>query len=383
MRKAQRIVLATAMMVCGSADVWAQEPLKIKAQIIGRAQIQYSTSSVDEAELVAAGRKPSAIPPLLFEIRRARMGANVSFNDWLTGEVDAEVAMARLAMRNVMINMKLRPEFEVRMGQFKKPFSLMELNSEMIWPLIERGARIRGLSDALALADSLAGTPRALTTFRGGVVPGEEHGILNQLGYLSYDIGAMVHGRLGGFGYMLGAFNGEGNDRADTNGDKSFAARVSYQIGTDKPLVIAAAVSRRETRTQTRPSFVNADGTAYEVDFEYGKFRGKGLRLIGEVTTGENLAVADDNFFGVQAIVVWFKPVSHKRVEGIELAGRASYGDPRKAMHGDEALLLTPGFNLYFMGKNRLMINWELYDTRGARFSNENALRIQAQFFYN
>jgi hypothetical protein len=377
-----RFVTAVIVSVSLAAPLSAQQPPSstIKAQLIARIQVQYSTTSVDEAELIAAGRTVGAIPSTMFEVRRARFGASLSFSDWLTGELETEVAMARLQMRNMYANMAFAPELELRVGQFKKPFSLMELNSETVWPIIERGVRIRGLNDALLSADSMAGSPRAVTSFRGNPIPGDEYEILNQFGYLSYDLGAMLHGKLGGLGYSLGLFNGEGSDRADGNDDKSYAARLTYKLNSKMPVVFGAAASRRETRTAQKPAFVNATGTAFELDVELGAFRRAGLHFVGEVTTGDNLA-ADDDFTAAQGVLAYFKPVASQRVEGIEFAARASYGDPRKDIDDDEGLLLTPGFNVYFNGRNRLMINWDFYSALGGRLSNENALRVQAQIY--
>jgi hypothetical protein len=73
---------------------------------------------------------------------------------------------------------------------------------------------------------------------------------------------------------------------------------------------------------------------------------------------------------------------SARKVEGIELAGRVSYGDPRRDTELDEGLLLTPGFNVYFNDRNRLMFNWDVFLTDDDRFEQQNALRAQAQVYF-
>lgn len=375
--------LAALLLACLVAPLTAQQTASpIKAQLFARIQLQYSTSSVDEGELIAAGRSPAAIPSSMFEVRRVRFGASLTLSDWLTGELETELAMARLQMRNMYANFAFAPEFELRVGQFKKPFSLLELTSETTWPVIERGVRIRGLADDLLLADSLAGGNRALTSFRGAVMLGEEYELLNNMGYLSYDIGALLHGKINGFGYSVGAFNGEGSDRADSNNEKSYGARLTYKLGSDLPVVFGAAAMRRETRTASRPAFMNATGTAFEGDVEIGAFRRPGIRFLGEVTAGDNIAAAA-TFFATQGVMAYFKPIgNHKRIEGLEVAGRASYGDPRQDIDDDEGLLLTPGLNVYFNGRNRMMINWDFYNALGDRLNDSHALRVQAQIYY-
>ena len=376
-------VRASVVLLLGltAGPLSGQSAPKIKTQLIARMQVQYNTTSVDEEALITAGRTSTGFASSTFEVRRARFGADVAFDEWLTGKFESEFAMGRLAMREMYINLGFSPEFQLRMGQYKRPFSLMELTSETVWPVIERGVRIRGLTDALAVSDSLAGGARVLSVFRGNPVPGEEFEILTQFGYLSYDLGASIHGTLGQLGYHVGAFNGEGSDRSDTNDEKSFAGRLTYKLETALPITLGGAVSYRETRTAAAPALSNATGTAYEVDIEVGAFRRPGLRFMGEVTTGTNLAV-DEDFRGAQGIVAYFKPISSTRVEGVEVAGRVSYGDPRTDVSDDEGLLLTPGFNVYFSGRNRLMINWDYYQASGDRLSGENALRLQAQFYY-
>lgn len=358
----------------------AQKAPKIEIEPIARMQMQFVTSSVDEAALLAAGRAPATSPSSTFEMRRIRFGAIVTVNDWITAQYESELAMGRLATRSTYVNFAFDRALEFQFGQFKKPFSRMELNSENIWPVIERGVRIRGLADALALSDSLAGAPRALTSFRGALIPAEQYEILSTLGYLGYELGAMVQGEAGPFGYALGVFNGEGADRSDANDSKSYAARLTYRMKTKLPIAMGAAISRRESRLASRPTIVTVEGTAYEADLEIGGFRRPGLRFMGELATGDNLAV-DAGFLGAQGMLSWFKPVAGSRIEGIEVAARASYGDPSTDIEDDEAVLLTPGFNVYFSGRNRMMINWDVYRPTGGRFETENALRIQAQLY--
>ncbi|HEY0810774.1 MAG TPA: hypothetical protein VGD49_11465, partial [Longimicrobiales bacterium] len=78
----------------------------------------------------------------------------------------------------------------------------------------------------------------------------------------------------------------------------------------------------------------------------------------------------------------WFQPLSNPRIYGVEIAARASYGDPLREVEEDEGLLLTPGVNVYFFGRNRLMFNWDLYMTSTRLGESENALRAQVQFYF-
>lgn len=370
--------------VCWSLPVAAQtiEAGDVKVRLLGRVQAQFSTTSVDEAELIAAGRAPaSAVPASTFETRRIRFGAEVTFRDWLTGKIENEFGMARLQVRDAYLNMAFDPRLELRIGQFKKPFSLLQLTSSSVWPVIERGVRIRGLSETLALQDSLAGGTRVMETFRGAVVLGEEQDMLDVFLYQNFELGATVHGKLGGLGYSIGVFNGAGWDRPDDTDEKSFAGRLTYKVPTKLPVTVGGAFSYREFRVTNRPAIQTEGGTAFEGDLEIGTFRRAGLRFLGEVVVGDNLQDIDEKFVGAQGIVAWFLPLEGKKLEGLEFAGRVSYGDPRGDVDNDEGMLLTPGINLYFFGRNRLMFNWDVFTT-SERFDSENALRAQAQFFF-
>ncbi|MEX2281704.1 MAG: porin [Gemmatimonadota bacterium] len=374
--------VTTVVLALGiSSGVTAQtiEAGALKLKLGGRVQAQFSTTSVDESELIEAGRRPSApIPSSMFETRRIRLQTDLEYGDMITGKIELEFGMARVQVRETYFNMRLDPAFQFRFGQWKKPFSQLQLTSSSRWLLIERGVRIRGLNEALLAEDA---DTSVLTIFRGNVVPGEHHDILERFGYLAYDLGAAVHGTIGNFGYQVGAFNGEGADANDQTNGKSFAARATYKLLESTPLTFGAGVSTREIRLTSNPTIQTRDGTAFEIDLELGDFRRKGLHIQAEATTGTNLAV-DETFKAAQLVAGWFQPVSGKKFEGWELAGRASWGDPIDDLDGDEGLLVTPGFNIYFTGRNRFMVNWDVYMPRGGTFENLHAFRAQAQVYF-
>ncbi len=381
--------VTTVMLALGIASGAAAQTIEagaLKLKLGGRIQAQYSTTNVDEAELIERGRRPSApIPSSMFETRRIRLQTDLDYGDMITAKFELEFGMARLQVRETYINLRLDPKLQLRFGQWKKPFSQMQLTSSSRWLVIERGVRIRGLNEALLADDQ----DSVLTVFRGNVVPGEEHDILERFGYLAYDLGAALHGTIGAFGYQVGLFNGEGTDATDQTNGKSLAARATYRLMQSTPLTIGAGVSTREIRLTNNPRIETANGTAFEVDLELGDFRRKGLHLQFEATTGTNLGATlgaavdeDATFKAAQLVTAWFQPVTGKKFEGWELAGRLSWGDPIGGLDGDEGLLVTPGFNIYFVGRNRLMINWDVYMPRGDTFENLHALRAQAQVFF-
>ena len=377
-------LLVLSLVLAARVDAQTVEAGPLTLKLKGRINYQFNTTSVDDAELAAQGLNV-AVPSSTFELRRLRVGTAFEYEDWLNGEIELDVAGGRVQARNAFMNFGFAPAFQVRAGQFKKPFGLLQLTSSSTFPLIERGVRIRGLADALSSQDDPAS--RVFT----GLV-GEEQELLDQLRYQNYELGAEVHGGIGPVGYAVGVFNGTGSDRASETDDKSFAGRGTLELAAGKPLVLGVGLSRSVLRTGSSADDART-GAAWEADLQWGEFRQRGLRVLAEVTGGKNIAVEDANFLGAQGVVAFFQPlgvgqvastdqVRRPRVEGVEFAGRASYGDPRRDIEGDEGLLLTPGVNVYFSGRNRLMLNWDIYMPESDRFTTQNALRAQAQVYF-
>ena len=366
-------VVGTVVIGLGCATSgagWAQqiEAGSVQLQFTGRAHVQFSTSSVGDEEA------DGTVASTAFETRRARLGVILTVDEWITAMIEPEFASGEVELRNAWMNLGFSESLEFRIGHFKKPFSRLTLTSSTMVPTIERGLRIRGLEDALALADAAESEP-VLTAFLGAPLIGEEQALLNTLGYDGYDLGAMAHGRLGPIGYEAGVFNGVGADAPDANDAKSYAARAVWSREGETPLEIGAGVSHRELGEP------ELDGTAYEIDAEWGEFRRSGLHVIAELTSGSIIAT-DATFSAAHAIISVFRALGGDRLEGIEFVGRGSWGDPSDEVEEDAGLLLTPGINVYLFGRNMLMLNWDVYVPEGDRFETQHSLKAQARFHF-
>jgi hypothetical protein len=148
-----------------------------------------------------------------------------------------------------------------------------------------------------------------------------------------------------------------------------------WSAGEAMPLEIGAGVSYHEVGEP------KVDGTAVELDLEWGGFRVPGLHVMAEVVRGSMIA-ADASFLGAQAVASVFRPLTGERLEGYELVGRVSWGDPNDEVDDDAGMLLTPGLTLYMYGRNRLMFNWDVYVPVGDRFETQHAFRAQAQLHF-
>jgi hypothetical protein len=346
------LLAGLALLLMPATEVAAQEP-EVSVRLGGRAQFQFNTTSVGEEDLAPSDEAPAAST---FETRRVRLRVDIGVDDWIRARIQPDVAQGSLRLADAWVDFELSDYLNLKVGQFKRSFSLLELTSSTVFPVIERGARIRGLDDAV------------------GAV-GEHQTVLGESGYVGRDIGASVRGGTDRFGWELGLFNGEGADSRDVNDDKTIASRFTVVPSAGDPLRVGAGLTRRDTDLE--------DGWAFEADAEWGRFRDQGLHVLAEVAFGDDLtSTADDSFSGFQGIVSWFEPVEGRRFDGVEVAGRVSWADPNDAIEDDEGILLTPGVNLYVFGRNRIMANWDFYLPSAGALDAQNAFRAQAQVYF-
>jgi hypothetical protein len=361
---ARQVVVPTLLLLAAAAPAVAQDGAPV-VRVGGRLHYQWNTTSV----AAAPGGAPLATGT--FETRRVRLAVDVQVSDWIRGLVEPDFAMGQLQLRQAWMSFQLDSALVLRAGQFKKPFGLMLLTSSARLPVIERGVRIRGLDAALRRDDG-SGTLRQL---RGELLVGEQFALHDAQRYDAYDMGLAIEGRRGALGWAAGVFNGVGPDRRAENDGVAAAARLTWRAPVATPLQFGAAWSRSELNHPTAQDTARVAGNAFAVQAELGGFR-RGLWLLAEASTGENLA-AGERFVGAHAVAAYFHATNSGRVQGVEPAGRISYGDPDRTVAGDDALLLTPGFNLYFPGGNRLMLNWDVFLPRGADFGTQHAARAQ------
>jgi len=124
-----------------------------------------------------------------FLVRRARLEVNGQFFQWIDLKIEPDFTDSQ-PLRDTYLDLKFFPELRLRVGQFKVPFSLEELTSDLHTDFVERS-------------------------------------LVNELAP-SYDRGIMGYGNIeqGVVSYFLGGFNGTGQNTSDNNGDKDGAARL-------------------------------------------------------------------------------------------------------------------------------------------------------------
>lgn len=357
-----KLALAAMLLIGGAAGAGAQvvEAGPLTLDLTGRAQVQLNTTSIGEAELGPG----NPIAGAAFETRRIRLGTAFAYEDWITGVLEVDFAGATAALTDAFVDVGLTEAFAISAGQQKKPFGLFEWTSNTKILTIERTARLRGLEAYL------------------GTIPADAHTLLDENAYLGRDIGVVAHGERGRFGYAAGVFNGSGPNARESLGSKAYAGRVTF--GATEALVIGAALSRQPA------GIIGAGGdeligTAWAVDAELGGFREPGLHVMAELMGGDDPALTAagrmPTMLGAQAAAAWFVPRTG-RVEGIEPVLRASRADPDTDTDADEGLLLTPGVNVYFTGRNRLMLNADVYMPAQDGLDPQYGLVAQLQVYF-
>ncbi len=195
-----------------------------------------------------------------FRIASARVELQWKHSKMLEAAVELDAAqddnaVAWSALRDAYVRVKPLRELRLRMGQFKKPFSRLELRGRRQLVLVDRG-----ISNAWIVED---------------------------LGYGDRDIGFQVEGRFGKettLSYEVGAFNGSGRNsrEADLDGSKDFAARL--ELNHNDWLSLGVSGSHQRFDPDVTP-LLPRSGTMGAADF---RLKAGELRVLGEAMFGEN-----------------------------------------------------------------------------------------------
>ncbi|MBI3989830.1 MAG: hypothetical protein HY347_09465 [candidate division NC10 bacterium] len=151
--------------------------------LVGRVQSDFHATEGDARTLTGVDLNDR------FLIRRARLGVTGSFFKLVRFLVEANFVDG-ISLKYGWAELAPMPELQLRVGQYKEPFSLEELTSSVFIDFVERS-------------------------------------LVNEL-VPAVDIGVMLHGSLfqERVSYFLGGFNGSGEDVADGNDEKDLAARL-------------------------------------------------------------------------------------------------------------------------------------------------------------
>ncbi|HZG42580.1 MAG TPA: porin, partial [Longimicrobium sp.] len=218
----------------------------------GRIQTQFNTSSDDD------------VPQSETALRRVRLESTFQLNRMVSGKISPEFAGSRVSIRDAYVRFALDPALVVWAGQAYRPFSAMTMYSSSRMLPIERGVRIRGLSDEY-----------------------DQWNLVSGLGYGDRDVGLQLRGEPKGaplgLSYAVGWFNGPARAEFPNENTGQVVARVG--IAPAPNLKLNASYSARDFAAGGDAVEVER-GDAWEADVEIGSERG-GLHVLGEVVAGD------------------------------------------------------------------------------------------------
>jgi hypothetical protein len=343
------------VFVAGARPAAAQVELKSKAMeltITGRMHAQFNTTSV------SGGRSSEYL------IRRARITAELKINDFVSGKIQPDFGEGEISLKDAYIRLSFDPAFRITMGQFKRPFDVFELTSSTQILVVERAGGIRGV-------DTCTGPGGACTFSR----------LTEKLQFADRDIGLLVDGEDGSgrFSYAASVTNGTGQNVVDENGSKSFTGRVG--VTPKKDVTIAAHVGAHD---YVDPSTGDEYAVGFGGDVEIGNYS-EGLHVQAGVVTGDNwrnlLSGGPSKFLSAQSIVTYKIPVAKNPfISHVEPVGRVSWGDPDTNLADDDEWLFTPGCVVYFSGRNKLGVNFDVWSPGTG--STETSLKVQAYLHF-
>lgn len=316
--------------------------------ISGRGHTQFNTSSVDGE------------PSSEFLIRRVRPELDVKVSDFVEGKISVDFGEGELDLKDAFVKLNFDPAFEVSLGQFKRPFDLFGLTSSTQILVIERTGGIRG-ANVLSLSE-----------------------FTEELRHSDRDIGILVSGReaSGRFQWAAALTNGNGANTEDEDGVKAVQARLG--ISPMPGLTVWGNVSATPYATTPDPVGDQDHAFAFQLDAEWGDFE-RGLHIQAGLVAGDNwipvegTAVGAPGFLAWQVIGAYKVPVTgHRFVSALEPVLRLSGGDPDTDVGDDGGFLLTPGVALYFVGRNKIALNLDVWSPQADALDTETSFKAQA-----
>ncbi len=390
-RFALQVCLASGCVAALARPAAAQVTFTSKAaevSLSGRFQLQATTSTCSDYSTDNAAPSSTCgqdVPGIDMFIRRARFTLHAKFNDWIEGRIQPDFDQVDgVVLKDAFGRLNLNPDAEhsharITIGQYKKPFDGFLMTSSTQILTIERDVDIPGVSGSTALSLDELTTRNRLS---------------------DRDIGVMIDGSTadGRFQYWLGAFNGNSpsaNEDVDT--DKQFIGRAAVNLDVGSlPLQIAVAGALTDIPF-TRPNeslgarrFGNVEVWGELGDFSEGPHVQAGF-VFGEnalqsESGGTPDLVADESLADMytwQVIGSYKIPLEGTYFfEAIEPLFRVTMADPNADLENDGVWGFTPGLQIFFGGRNKLALNWDIVAFSDDSLDGENSFKAQYQFHF-
>ncbi len=310
------LALAALAFAPGSLPAQTVRVAGIDSIVLGGVvQPRFDTSTVDGQ------------PDTAWELRRARLRMRMYAAGWIQAAVEADFGRGASRLTDGFITLQFDPRFQVRVGQFKKPFDTLMLVDGRVGPIAERDGLPRG---------AVFPTPNRLARL---------------FGYNDRDIGAEASGTVGRATWTAGFWNGSGPNSSETDDGKGVGARAEVGMpGGWRALGSWAGV--RRSAPGDEPAADARWSNGFELAAVTGRLHEPGFKGLFQVMFGDGAfnEVTEQNasFLTLQAIGVYHVPVYRvPYLIGFEPVARWAWSDPDDDGEDDEASLWTGGVNLY------------------------------------
>lgn len=381
----RRSFVMGAFCLCALAPsvAWGQDQPKIRLEtkdleltFSGRVQLQGWSSSCSGFIPGLPSNDPDTAcregaPPFDIFLRRARTSVEASLLDFLDVKLELDFAgFEDVAIKDGFARLNFLPALKVRFGNMKRPFDGFQLTSSSQILVIERDLDIPGVSSLRALSlDELT------TRFRAS----------------DRDVGIELSGDIAGgrVSYWAGYFAGQQIQEAldtlpnaDSRGQWIARAQANLQVGKlPLDIAVAGAVTDRPFLTEDGVTFTGRYFTNFELWLQLGGFN-EGPIFQGEYVYGQN------PFENRQGDILDFPPtdefaraqtwqaiggyrfltrprdyqgsIAKRPIEAIQPIFRVTWADPNTDIARDDNWGLTPGVQIFFYGRNKLALNWDL-----------------------
>lgn len=312
-------------------------------------------------------------------LRRARLGVEATIDERLTFKVEPDFSdVDDVELKDAWGRYAFSTALAVKAGHFNRPFDGFYLTSSSHLPF-ERAVVVPGVPGA------------ALPSFSG---------LTKAAGLSDRDIGLALQGThaAGRLAWWVGVFHGDSDSRAqDTNAEKQFIGRVQVSVESGgMPLELAGAVAYSDAAYKGASGDPEAERyTNWELWAGLGAWGRDGLLVHAGLVAGDNpgfndlampIDLAGGDEFG--DLLTWQTVAAYRipapRTAALEALApllRISYGDPTDAAD-DEVLAFTPGIALFFHGRNRLALTWDVASFAAEGVDSESSFTAQMQFHF-
>jgi hypothetical protein len=370
-----------SVLVPGVASGQDQPEIKIETKDVdltfhGRLQLQGWSSSCSGFVPGLPGNDPETAsrdgaPPFDIFLRRARGSVEATIADFVDVKLQLDFSgFDDVAIKDGFARLNFFPALKVRFGNMKRPFDGFQLTSSSQMIIIERDLDIPGVPVLRALSlDELTSRFRASDRDVGIELSGDIAG-----GRVSYWAG-----------YFAGQQIQDALDtlpNADSRGQWIARAQANLQVGKmPLDIAVAGAVTDRPFVTDDGVTFTGKYFTNLELWVQLGGFN-EGLLIQGGYVYGQNPFMnrqgdlldflPTDEFARAQTFQVntgWrflTRPkdyqgsIAKRPIEAIQPVFRVTWADANLDIADDDNWGLTPGVQIFFYGRNKLALNWDL-----------------------